>query len=113
MYQKEVTTKDGNVKNVIAGSQEELDEAVKVLKGDEAPRQPDINDPKDGNKIVSPDNLQRDTAAEVNRVKEVDPDVAPTPKPVEGEDVAVGQGAVKKKEEAKEEKIDVKVKSKK
>lgn len=107
MYNKEITTKDGVVKNIIANSQEELDEAVKVSKGDEAPKQLDINDPKDGNKVVSPDNLHRDTAEEVARPKEVNPDEAPTPVPKKGKEVAKGQG------ESKEKKIDVKVKNSK
>lgn len=102
MFQKEITTKDGVVKNVIAGSQEELDEAAKVAKSDQAPKQLDINDPEDGNKIVSPDNMWVDTANEVARSKEVNPDVAPTPVPEESKDVADGQG------ESKEEKVDVK-----
>lgn len=104
MFQEEVKNKDGVVKNIIASSQEELDEAVKIAKGDEAPYQPDINDPKDGNKVVSPDNMWVDTANEVARPKEVNPDEAPTPVPEK--DVANGQG------ESKEEKVDVKVESK-
>lgn len=107
MFQKEVTTKDGVVKNIIASTQEELDEAVKIAKSDEAPYQPDINDPKDGNKVVSPDNTWIDTANEVARPKEVNPDIAPTPVPEKEEDIAEGQDEV-----TKEEKIDVKVKKK-
>lgn len=57
MFSEDVTTKNGVVKHVVAQSQEELDEAVKAIKAEETPTPPDINDPEDGNKIVSPDNL--------------------------------------------------------
>lgn len=59
-YSKVVKTKDGVEKTVIANSQEELNEAVKVAQGDQAPVGPDINNPEDGNKEASPDNKQTD-----------------------------------------------------
>jgi len=59
-YTATVKTRDGVEKTVIASSQEELDEAVKVAKQDQAPVGPDINKPEDGNKEVSPENKQTD-----------------------------------------------------
>ncbi len=52
MLSQEVTTKDGNVKMVMADSEEELAEAVKVAKGDQLAASPDINNPAHGNVIV-------------------------------------------------------------
>jgi hypothetical protein len=45
MPQKEVETKDGNKKLVVADSQADLDEAVKVAQKDAAPVYPNINHP--------------------------------------------------------------------
>lgn len=70
MFQEQVTTKDGHVKTVVASSQEELDEAVKAVKGDAAPVSPDLTVPGD-NAIVSPDNL----AVEPPYVQPKDPEV--------------------------------------
>jgi len=53
-FQKEVVTGNGVTKNIIANSQEELDAQVKAAKTEVSAVAPDINDPKDGNKIVSP-----------------------------------------------------------
>ncbi len=88
MFNKEVTTKDGVIKTIIAGSQEELDEAVGIIKNDEAPYQPDINDPEDGNMVVSPDNTHAGQEEVINTHTEVNTD-------------PVGQ--------VEEEKVDVKV----
>ncbi len=73
MFSQEVTTKNGAVKNVVAQSQEELDEAVKAVKAEQSAVAPDINNPKDGNKIVSPDNKHtEDVPSQVdNNVEEV------------------------------------------
>lgn len=91
MFNQEVTTKNGVVKNVIAQSQEELDEAVKAVKAEHTDPAPDILDPKDGNKIVSPDNKHTEDIPSV-----VDNSVEP-----------------EAPEESKEEKVPVKVKSSK
>lgn len=45
MFQEEVTNKDGTKKTVVAGSQKELDEAVKAAKNESAPVYPNINHP--------------------------------------------------------------------
>lgn len=57
MYGKDVETKNGVVKHVVANSEEELAEAVKAVAAEQSAVAPDIHNPKDGNKIVSPDNL--------------------------------------------------------
>lgn len=72
MFETEVKTKDGLVKRVVAGSQEELDEAVKVVKNDQQAVSPDLHGTKDANKIVSPDNL----AVEPPYVQPADPEVS-------------------------------------
>jgi hypothetical protein len=58
--QETVQTKDGVDKTVVVpvgeNAGKELKESTKLAKGDEAPKQLDINNPKDGNKVVSPDN---------------------------------------------------------
>jgi hypothetical protein len=56
MFEKDVETKNGVTKHVIAHSQEELDEAVQAVKAEHSAPAPNILDPRDGNKIVSPDN---------------------------------------------------------
>lgn len=94
MFQKEVTTKDGTVKMVVASSQEELDEAVKVISQDEAPVAPDIDDPKDANKVVSPENTHAQGVEEISEHKDVDTTVTqgeapsePAPEDVPAESV--------------------------
>lgn len=72
MFSEQVTTKDGHVKNVVADSQEELDEAVKAVKNDSVPVSPDLTVPGD-NAIVSPDNL----AVEPPYVQPKDPEEIP------------------------------------
>ena len=57
-FEKVVKTKDGVEKTVVANSEEELKEAVAAVKKDQAPVAPDINNPADANKIVSPENTQ-------------------------------------------------------
>lgn len=57
-FEKVVVTKDGVEKTVKAYSKEELEEGIKAVKKDKAPVAPDINNPADGNKIVSPENTQ-------------------------------------------------------
>jgi hypothetical protein len=52
---KTVSTRDGVEKKVSAPSKKELAEAVAIAKQDQAQLYPDINNPKDGNKIVTPD----------------------------------------------------------
>lgn len=49
MHTEDVTTKDGTVKHVVAGTAAELAEAVKVLKNDETKNYPDIDNPDHGN----------------------------------------------------------------
>lgn len=56
MFEETVTTKNGVVKRIVASSRQELDEAVKAAKNEQTPDAPNIHDPRDGNKIVSPDN---------------------------------------------------------
>lgn len=73
MFEKIVTTKNGVEKRVVAQNQEELDEAVKAVKAEQSAVAPDIHNPKDGNKIVSPDNAH----TEPPFVQPADPD-APT-----------------------------------
>lgn len=51
MFREEV-----NGKTIIAQDSEELQQAVDAVKAEKAHVAPDINDPKDGNKIVSPNN---------------------------------------------------------
>lgn len=80
MFEEEVKTKNGVTKRVVAGSQEELDEAVKAVKNEQSPVAPDINDPKDGNKIVSPDNKHTE-APYVQPVQEVPEEETPKPSP--------------------------------
>lgn len=70
MFEKTVTTKNGVEKRVVAQSQEELDEAVKAVKAEQSAVAPDIHNPKDGNKIVSPDNKH----TEAPFVQSADPD---------------------------------------
>lgn len=55
MFEKEVKNKDGFVKRVVAGSEEELKEAVKAVKLESAPVSPNIDSSKDANKVVTPD----------------------------------------------------------
>lgn len=62
MFSKNVKTGNGNVKNVIALNKEELAEAVAAVKAEFTPAPPDITNPKDANKIVSPDNLHTEPA---------------------------------------------------
>lgn len=45
MFSEEVTNKDGVKKNVVAGSQKELDEAVQAVKNESGPVYPNINHP--------------------------------------------------------------------
>lgn len=65
MYQKEVTTKSGILKTIVASSQEELDEAVAAAKAEVAPVSPDLHNPDDANVIVSPDNLHTEVTPAV------------------------------------------------
>jgi hypothetical protein len=85
MFETEVTTKDGHVKRVVAGSQEELDEAVKVLKNDVQAVSPDLHAPAEPNAIVSPENKAvEDVPAFVDNSVEVEEPVveeAPKSKP--------------------------------
>lgn len=53
---QEVTTPNGVTKVVVGQTQEELDEAVKAVKAEQSAVTPNILDPRDGNKVVSPDN---------------------------------------------------------
>lgn len=56
MFSEDVKNKDGNVKHVVAGSKEELAEAVKVAKGEQAPVYPNINHPvQKGHDLVAVD----------------------------------------------------------
>lgn len=57
MFQETVTTKDGHVKVVVAGSEEELAEGVAAVKGDQNAVSPDLHSPEVPNQVVSPDNL--------------------------------------------------------
>lgn len=62
MFSEDVKTKDGGVKHVVASSEEELKEAVRVAKGDAAPVYPNINHPvQKGHDLVAVD-------ADVNKV---------------------------------------------
>lgn len=79
MFSEDVTTKNGVIKHVVANSQEELDEAVKAVKAEYQAPAPDIHDPKDGNKIVSPDNLPVEPIPSVVD-NSVDPEVPEEPK---------------------------------
>lgn len=55
-FSKQVTTKDGTVKNVVAGSEAELAEAVKVAENESAPVYPNINHPvQKGHDLVAID----------------------------------------------------------
>lgn len=45
MFEEDVKDKDGNVKHVVASSQEELDDAAKVASGQTTPVHPNINVP--------------------------------------------------------------------
>jgi hypothetical protein len=56
MFGEDVETKNGVTKHVVANSKEELAEAVKAAKAEKSPQAPDIDNPKDGNKVVSPEN---------------------------------------------------------
>lgn len=56
MFQQEVVTKNGVTKTIIASTPEELAEGVKAAEREKAAKAPDIHNPKDGNKIVSPEN---------------------------------------------------------
>lgn len=55
IFRQEVTLKDGFVKTVVAGSEEELAEGVAAVQNDTYPVSPDLTVPGD-NAIVSPDN---------------------------------------------------------
>ncbi len=44
-FSKDVETKDGTMKHVVAGTEEDLKEAVKTAKGESAPVYPNINKP--------------------------------------------------------------------
>jgi hypothetical protein len=57
MFGEDVETKNGVVKHVTANSKEELAEAVKAVKAEKSAKAPDINNPKYGNRVVSPDSL--------------------------------------------------------
>lgn len=59
MFEKEVKNKDGVVKRVVASSEAELKEAVDAVKAESAPVSLDINNPKDANKIVTPEDVQQ------------------------------------------------------
>lgn len=56
MFGQDIETKNGVVKHVTARTEEELAEAVKAVKAEKSEVAPDITNPKDGNKIVSPEN---------------------------------------------------------
>ncbi len=56
MFREEVKLKDGFVKTVVAGSEEELAEGVAAVQDDSYPVSPDLHDPKVANQIVSPEN---------------------------------------------------------
>ncbi len=60
MLSREVTTKGGVTKTIMADNPEELEQAVRAAEAEEAKTQPDINNPEDGNKVVSPDNIHTD-----------------------------------------------------
>lgn len=62
MFHEEITTKNGVVKQVIGQTQEELAEAVKAVKNEELSVAPNIHDPRDGNKVVSPDNRHTESS---------------------------------------------------
>jgi hypothetical protein len=53
MFEIEVTTKDGNVKRVMADTLEELKTAGLLHQNDALPVSPDINNPEHGNVVVS------------------------------------------------------------
>lgn len=75
MYSEDVTSGNGTVKHVVAQSQEELDEAVRAIKAEHSAPAPDILDPRDGNKIVSPDNRHtEDIPSEVDNSVQVKED---------------------------------------
>lgn len=61
-FNKTVKTEDGNEKNIVASSQEELDAAVKVAEGESAPTYPNINKPvqKGHDKVDVQDDLSVD-----------------------------------------------------
>ena len=61
MFRKSVKTKDGNEKVIVASTREELNEAVKVARADQAVPTVDITVPGD-NAIVSPDSLHTEPA---------------------------------------------------
>lgn len=94
MFTQKVTNKDGVEKNVIAQTQEELDEQVKAIRGEAAPVAPNIDDPKDGNKVVSPDNTHKAWVDDVNRHKDVDND--PVVEPAAEPKLKKNQAKVKK-----------------
>lgn len=81
MFSEDVTTGNGVVKHVVASSQEELDEAVLAVKAEVSSVAPDINDPSDGNKVVSPDNKHtEDVPSVVDNSVEVEEVVVPVKK---------------------------------
>ncbi len=80
MYEQEVTTKDGLVRVVRANSEAELAEAIQSSEDTRTAVAPDITDPEDGNKIVSPENK----GVEAPYVQPADPE-APVEEAVEEE----------------------------
>lgn len=62
MFSKDVKTGNGVYKHVVALTKEELAEAVAAVKAEVTTVAPDITNPDDGNKIVSPDNLHTEPA---------------------------------------------------
>jgi hypothetical protein len=74
MFQQDVTTKDGTVKKVMANTEQELAEAVRVAKGDQLTASPDINNPDHGNVIV------KDFVADEAKTEEQKPKTVPKQK---------------------------------
>lgn len=81
MFEETVTTKNGVEKRIVAQSQEELAEAVKIAKAEQSAEVPNIHNPEDGNKIVSPENRHTESVPPVvdNNVETV-PEEVTTPK---------------------------------
>jgi hypothetical protein len=61
-FREEVTTQEGVVKTIVANDPQELAEGVAAAKAEVPVVAPDINNPEDGNKIVSPDNQHTEPA---------------------------------------------------
>lgn len=86
MFKEEVTTQNGIKKTIVANSKEDLDEAVKVAKAEQSAVAPDIHNPEDGNKIVSPDNKHtEDVPTAVDNSVEEAPEPPKAEKPKKAE----------------------------